>query len=43
MSADMFKVNDKTKIYLLDFSQQTFTCSKSTVETLEKEVKYDRS
>ena len=33
----------KSMIVVLVLSQQTFTCSKSTIETLEKGVKYIQS
>ena len=40
-------LNKKVVIFQLDFhkllSQRTFTCSKSTIETLEKGIKYVQS
>ena len=42
-----YMLNKKVVIFQLDFhkllSQRTFTCSKSTIETLEKGIKYVQS
>ena len=36
-------VNHESYYYCENFSQLTFTCSKSTIGTLEKDVKYVQS
>ena len=43
----LYKNNNKvgclTYFYFHDYTQQTFTCLKSTVQTLQKDVKYVQS
>ena len=37
------KFNTFRQTYIFECNQQTFTCSKSIIETLEKDVKYIQS